>query len=407
MRHDSSSESESDDVDQDSKILKNESQKSNERARVRHDSSSESENDDNTQDSNSNGGKRPRNASELVSGSEPQQSLGDMNPFAEFDMGDVYLPPGAEEGGSDEKNAKEKAEDAEGGEKDGTEHVKSKENAQEKPEESSSSAAFDDFDMGAVLLPPGAEQTKTKDTAKNSSKTDGAESAEASEGREKTPEFLPGLSDFDMGAVLLPPGSEQATEHPKGSPKQSGSPNSSLTKKDGTSPKVRKRKSSPETSDKSTVPSKKRRIPSRSPANDRRSPRNDRRRSRSTDRRSPTNYRRSRSFDRSDDNEMRDSDAEFNTAPTDFVWPERKDGDGEFPHLPIHDVEEDVLRLIRENNMCVITGDTGSGKSTQLAQFLARAGFGQIAVTQPRRVGVRFRLLVCNFEVRNCCFDGI
>lgn len=38
----------------------------------------------------------------------------------------------------------------------------------------------------------------------------------------------------------------------------------------------------------------------------------------------------------------------------------------------------------------VITGDTGSGKSTQLAQMLHAAGLGrggQIAITQPRRVG--------------------
>jgi HrpA-like RNA helicase len=38
----------------------------------------------------------------------------------------------------------------------------------------------------------------------------------------------------------------------------------------------------------------------------------------------------------------------------------------------------------------VITGDTGSGKSTQLAQYLEQAGYakhGMIGITQPRRVG--------------------
>ncbi len=40
--------------------------------------------------------------------------------------------------------------------------------------------------------------------------------------------------------------------------------------------------------------------------------------------------------------------------------------------------------------VCVITGDTGSGKSTQLAQMLYEAGInksGVICVTQPRRIG--------------------
>jgi len=58
--------------------------------------------------------------------------------------------------------------------------------------------------------------------------------------------------------------------------------------------------------------------------------------------------------------------------------------------LPIHDCEADLLRLVKQNQVCVITGDTGSGKSTQLAQILYRAGLAQrgvIGVTQPRRIG--------------------
>lgn len=57
--------------------------------------------------------------------------------------------------------------------------------------------------------------------------------------------------------------------------------------------------------------------------------------------------------------------------------------------LPVFDVKEDLLQVLRENKICVIVGETGSGKTTQLAQFLYEDGYaslGKIGCTQPRRV---------------------
>jgi ATP-dependent RNA helicase DHX37/DHR1 len=52
-----------------------------------------------------------------------------------------------------------------------------------------------------------------------------------------------------------------------------------------------------------------------------------------------------------------------------------------------------VMEIILENDVCILCGETGSGKTTQVPQFLYEAGFGgfskrpgMIGVTQPRRV---------------------
>lgn len=57
--------------------------------------------------------------------------------------------------------------------------------------------------------------------------------------------------------------------------------------------------------------------------------------------------------------------------------------------LPAFAVREDVLRVIRDNQVVVVVGETGSGKTTQLTQFLYEDGYGKIGMigcTQPRRV---------------------
>jgi pre-mRNA-splicing factor ATP-dependent RNA helicase DHX38/PRP16 len=58
-------------------------------------------------------------------------------------------------------------------------------------------------------------------------------------------------------------------------------------------------------------------------------------------------------------------------------------------YLPAFAVREDLLRVIRDNQVVIVVGQTGSGKTTQLTQFLYEDGYGEqglIGCTQPRRV---------------------
>jgi hypothetical protein len=57
--------------------------------------------------------------------------------------------------------------------------------------------------------------------------------------------------------------------------------------------------------------------------------------------------------------------------------------------LPAFAVREELLRVIRDNQVIIVIGETGSGKTTQLTQFLYEDGYGRngrIGCTQPRRV---------------------
>jgi len=57
--------------------------------------------------------------------------------------------------------------------------------------------------------------------------------------------------------------------------------------------------------------------------------------------------------------------------------------------LPIFAFRDQLIKAVRENQVLVVVGETGSGKTTQLTQYLAEAGFtesGMIGCTQPRRV---------------------
>ena len=60
--------------------------------------------------------------------------------------------------------------------------------------------------------------------------------------------------------------------------------------------------------------------------------------------------------------------------------------------LPVSARREDLLAAIRDNQVVIVAGETGSGKTTQLPKMcleLGRGVRGAIAHTQPRRLAAR------------------
>uniref|UniRef100_A0A8C3GCH8 ATP-dependent RNA helicase DHX8 n=1 Tax=Cyclopterus lumpus TaxID=8103 RepID=A0A8C3GCH8_CYCLU len=57
--------------------------------------------------------------------------------------------------------------------------------------------------------------------------------------------------------------------------------------------------------------------------------------------------------------------------------------------LPIYKLKEQLIQAVHDNQILIVIGETGSGKTTQITQYLAEAGYttrGKIGCTQPRRV---------------------
>ena len=62
------------------------------------------------------------------------------------------------------------------------------------------------------------------------------------------------------------------------------------------------------------------------------------------------------------------------------------------PELPVSQRRDDLLEAISANQVVVVAGETGSGKTTQLPKLcleLGRGIHGTIAHTQPRRLAAR------------------
>lgn len=61
--------------------------------------------------------------------------------------------------------------------------------------------------------------------------------------------------------------------------------------------------------------------------------------------------------------------------------------------LPVYKYRNAILYLVETHGTTIIVGETGSGKSTQIPQYLKEGGWGDggrlIACTQPRRLAVQ------------------
>ncbi|XP_038670565.1 probable ATP-dependent RNA helicase DHX40 isoform X1 [Scyliorhinus canicula] len=82
----------------------------------------------------------------------------------------------------------------------------------------------------------------------------------------------------------------------------------------------------------------------------------------------------------------RKSEGEEGPSPKEAASRRSRSGSG---LLPIHQHREQLVQAVREHPFLLVTGETGSGKTTQLPQYLYQAGLGRhgmIGVTQPRRV---------------------
>jgi len=63
-----------------------------------------------------------------------------------------------------------------------------------------------------------------------------------------------------------------------------------------------------------------------------------------------------------------------------------------FPDLPVTGKKDDIAKLIRDNQVVIVCGETGSGKTTQLPKIclsIGRGAAGFIGHTQPRRIAAR------------------
>ena len=70
--------------------------------------------------------------------------------------------------------------------------------------------------------------------------------------------------------------------------------------------------------------------------------------------------------------------------------------------LPIYARRCEILRVINSRQTCILIGETGSGKSTQLVQYLYEEGYaehGLIACTQPRKLAARSLAMHVSREV--------
>lgn len=84
-----------------------------------------------------------------------------------------------------------------------------------------------------------------------------------------------------------------------------------------------------------------------------------------------------------------DSSVSTTTAATSSGAFEKAQLKQEATELPIHKHKQEIIQLVNENHISIITSQTGSGKSTQLPQFFLQSKLSsKIIMTQPRRLAV-------------------
>ncbi|CDH15745.1 related to Pre-mRNA-splicing factor ATP-dependent RNA helicase PRP16 [Zygosaccharomyces bailii ISA1307] len=90
------------------------------------------------------------------------------------------------------------------------------------------------------------------------------------------------------------------------------------------------------------------------------------------------------------ENEKNRQSASTHVDATDTGMPSRGDIDRARKALPAYQIKSQIIQTIRDHQVTVVIGETGSGKTTQLAQYLNEAGLCKdnriIGCTQPRRV---------------------
>ncbi|CDH09224.1 related to Pre-mRNA-splicing factor ATP-dependent RNA helicase PRP16 [Zygosaccharomyces bailii ISA1307] len=90
------------------------------------------------------------------------------------------------------------------------------------------------------------------------------------------------------------------------------------------------------------------------------------------------------------ENEKNRQSAITHVDTTDTGMPSRGDIDRARKALPAYQIKSQIIQTIRDHQVTVVIGETGSGKTTQLAQYLNEAGLCKdnkiIGCTQPRRV---------------------
>src|SRR5574344_510755 len=60
-----------------------------------------------------------------------------------------------------------------------------------------------------------------------------------------------------------------------------------------------------------------------------------------------------------------------------------------FHNLPTLSFKDSILQAVDENQVVILTAETGAGKSTQVPQYLAEHGYDRVIVTQPRILAAR------------------